>query len=282
MTLKKKKPTKKQLKYIEDFVAGKLKNTDLKPWQDVCKSLAPPNYDNTTRTKWFEENKFRAGRGREVVEFVEEMTTTLQEDELLSKIRISEIKSAVVKGVRRAEQDQDITKYLLNDVKLATLRTIVGWVDYPERVEGDSPEKDRTRRKTRRGRKKEKGKFRPPDVELIEEWEIVSSKALRLTSTISNNYLHQYQNVELEVDFGPNLVVTSVSPFSWLPDENRIRIGYLKANLGVDSLETRFQIDLMIRERVKTFTIASKVHFDNCDKGIREVSRTRKHTFELF
>jgi hypothetical protein len=54
----KKKPTKKQVRYIEEFVASKLENTDLKPWQASCKSLAPPNYDNITRTKWFKETSF--------------------------------------------------------------------------------------------------------------------------------------------------------------------------------------------------------------------------------
>ncbi|MCK4567640.1 MAG: hypothetical protein KAU48_10055, partial [Candidatus Thorarchaeota archaeon] len=267
-------------RYIEDFVVAQLKNVDLKPWQNSCKSLAPPNYDNTTRSKWFEENKFRADVGRKVVEFVEEMVTTLREVDILSKIRVLDLKSAVVKGVRKAEQDQNITKYLLNDVKLATLRTIVGWVDHPERVKGDIT--DRSRKITRRGRKKEKGKYKPPQINLLKEWEIVSHDTIRITSAISNNYLHPYQNVELEVDFGPHLAVTSVSPFSWLPDEKRIRIGYLEAELGVEPLDTTFRTDLNIRKKVKTFTISGKVHFDNCDKGIQDVSRTSKISINLF
>jgi len=279
MTLKKKKPTKKQLRYIEDFVVTQLKDVDLKPWQNSCKSLAPPNYDNTTRSKWFEENKFRAEVGRKVVEFVEEMVTTLREVDSLSIIRVVDLKSAVVKGVRKAEQDQNITKYLLNDVKLATLRTIVGWVDHPERVKGDTA--DRSRRNTRRGRKKEKGKYKPPQINLVKEWEIVSNDTIRITSTVSNNYLHPYQNVELEVDFGPHLAVTSVSPFSWLPDEKRIRIGYLNAGLGNEPSDTIFRTELHIRKKVNKFTIAGKVHFDNCDKGIQDVSRTSKTSISL-
>ena len=280
MTLKKKKITKKQLRYIEDFVVTQLKKVDLKPWQNSCKSLAPPNYDTTTRSKWFEENKFRTDVGRKVVEFVEEMVTTLREVDILSTIRVSELKSAVVKGVRKAEQNQNIVKYLLNDVKLATLRTIVGWVDHPERVKGDIA--DRSRKNTRRGRKKEKGKYKPPQINLVKEWEIVNKDSIRITSTISNNYLHPYQNVELEVDFGPHLAVTSVSPFSWLPDEKRIRIGYLEAELGVEPLDTSFRTDLNIRKKVKTFTISGKVHFDNCDKGIQDVSRTSRTSINLF
>ena len=279
MAVMKKSPTKKQLRYIENFVVSKLEKINLIPWQEVCKSLAPPHYDNTTRSKWFDENKFRADIGRDVVEFVDKMITVLQEDDNLAKVRVSDIKSAVVKGVRRAEKGQNITKYLLNDVKLATLRTIVGWVDYPERLKGDRSVGKKT---TRRGRKKEKGKHTPPQIDIVKEWEIVNSDTIRITSAISNNYLHPYQNVELEIDFGANLVVTSVSPFSWLPDEKRIRIGYLEASLGVEHLETVFSVDLTIRERVEKYTISCKVHFDNCDKGVRDTSKERKASISLF
>jgi len=277
MVSKMKKPTKKQVRYIEDFVVSKLETINLKPWQASCKSLAPPNYDNITRTKWFEENKFRADIGRDVVEFVEDTTATLQKEEFLENIRVSDIISAVVKGVRRAEKDQDITKYLLNDVKFATLRTIVGWVDNPERRKA---KRSGPIEKSRRGRKKEKGKHRPPGIDIVKEWEIVTNDTIRITSAISNYYLHPYQNVELEVDFGPNLVVTSVSPFSWLPDEKRIRIGYLEAGLGVEQLETEFTIDLTIRERAET-NISCKIYFDNCDKGVRDVSKVSKASISL-
>jgi hypothetical protein len=278
MTVKKKSPTKRQLRYIEDFVAGRLEKVDLIPWQEVCKSLAPPHYDNITRSKWFDENKFRADIGRDVVEFVDEMISVLQDDDNLAKIRVSDIKSAVVKGVRRAEKDQNITKYLLNDVKFATLRTIVGWVDHPEKLKGERGTGKKTKR---RGRKKEKGKYTPPQIDIVREWEIISNDTIRITSAISNNYLHPYQNVEVEVDFGANLLVTSVSPFSWLPDEKRIRIGYLEAGLGVEHLETVFTIDLTVRKRVETYPISCKVRFDNCDKGVRDVSKVSGTSISL-
>ena len=277
MAPKKEKPTKKQVRYIEDFIVSKLENIDLKPWQASCKSLAPPNYDNITRTKWFKENKFRADIGREVVEFVEETTATLQSDEFLENIRVADIRSVVIKGVRRAEKDQNITKYLLNDVKYATLRTIVGWVDYPERRKA---KRGKSIEKSRRGRKKEKGKHRPPGIDIIKEWEILTNDTIRITSAISNYYLHPYQNVELEVDFEPNLVITSVSPFSWLPDDKRIRIGYLAAGLGVEHLETEFSIDLTIIDRAES-NISCRVHFDNCDKGVRDVSKVSKVSISL-
>ena len=278
MATKKKTPTKKQLRYIEDFVVRKLESIDLKPWQEACKSLAPPHYDNITRAKWFEENKFRADVGRDVVDFVDKMTITLQKIDFLSQIRVSDIRSGVIKGVRKAEKSQDISQYLLNDVKFATLRTIVGWIDYPERRKGG---RSSGKRKTRRGRKKEKGKHTPPQIDIVREWEIVEKDSIRITSAIMNNYLHPYQNVELEIDFGSGLVVTSVSPFSWLPDEKRIRVGYLKAGLGVEHLETLFSTNLAIQERKEKYTISYKVHFDNCDKGVRDASKLRKTSISL-
>jgi hypothetical protein len=275
---KKKKLTKKQLKYIEDFVISRLEDIDLRPWQASCKSLAPPNYDHITRTKWFKENKFRADTGKEVVDFVDKTTKILQNDEVIEGSKVADIRTAIVRGVRKAEQAQGISQYLLNEVKLATLRTIVGWVEHPEkrRRKGGQIEK------SRRGRKKEKGKHRPPIIEIVKEWEILTDDTIRITSVLSNNYLHPYQNVELEVDFGPNLIVNSVSPYSWKPDEKRIRIGYLEANLGVDHLETEFTIDLTIRKRVETYSISCKVHFDNCDKGVREVSKRSTSSITLY
>ncbi len=271
------KLTKKQLQYIENLVVGKLAKIDLLSWQASCKSLAPPNYDHVTRTNWFEENKFRAETGKEVVDFVEKMVKILQSDKILENVRVSVIRSAVVKGVRRAEEKQGISQYLLNDVKLATLRTIVGWVEYPEkrRMKKSSIEK------ARRGRKKEKGKHRPPIVDIVREWEILASDTIRITSVLSNDYLHPYQNVELEIDFSPYLTVSSISPYSWRPDDKIIRVGFLEAGLGVNPLETEISIDLAIRERRDTYLISGRVYFDNCDKGVREVSTESSTTISL-
>jgi len=272
------KLTKKQLQYIEDFVTSKLVDVDLTLWQASCKSLAPPNYDHVTRTKWFEENIFRAETGKKIVNFVEKMVKILQSDRLLENVRVSVIRSAVVKGVRVAEQAQGISQYLLNDVKLATLRTIVGWVDYPERQR----RKNQSIEKSRRGRKKEKGKHRSPIVDIVREWEVLTNETIRITSVLSNNYLHPYQNVELEIDFSPHLIVTSVAPYSWKPDEKIVRVGFLEASLGVDQLETKFTIDLSIRKRKDSYPISCRVHFDNCDKGVREVSKESSTTISLF
>jgi hypothetical protein len=275
--VQKTKLSKKQLKYIESFVVDKLANVDLRLWQASCKSLAPPNYDHVTRTQWFEENKFRAEIGKKVVDFVEKIVKKLQSDKIVENIRVSVIRSAVVKGVRKAEQAQGISKYLLNDVKLSTLQTIVRWVEYPERPRS----KARSIEKARRGRKKEKGKHRPPIFDIVREWEILTNETIRITSVLSNNYLHPYQNVDLEIDFSPYLTVTSITPYSWRPDEKIVRVGFLEAGLGVDQLETEFTIELSIRERRDSYPISCRVHFDNCDRGVRDVSEESSTTISL-
>jgi len=279
--VKKKKLSKEQYRYIEEFVVRKLVSRSLKSWQLACESLAPPNYDNTTRSTWFEENKYRASKGREIVQFVEETCKTLQKTVLLSNVLVSEIRSGIVKGIRKAESGQNITKYLLNDVKLAALKTIVGWIDHPSRIdEANTTTERRIRQKPRRGRKSEKGKYRPPELNLIKEWEVIDKATIRITSLLLNKYLHPYQNVEVEIDVDPNLVLTNVSPYSWLPEEHLIRVGYLPADLGIEPSETTFMLDLSVQKRASSYSFSWRVHCDNCEKGVRDVSKRSEATIK--
>lgn len=281
VSVKKKKLSKGQIKYIEEFVTKKLESRSLKSWQQACESLAPPNYDNTTRSAWFEENKYRATAGREIVEFVEEACKALQRTAMLSNVLVSEIRSGIVKGIRKAESAQSITKYLLNDVKLAALRTIVGWIDHPYRLdEVNATAQERTRQKSRRGRKAEKGKYRPPELNLIKEWEVIDKTTIRITSLFMNSYLHPYQNVEVEIDVDPKLILTNVSPYSWLPEDSMIRVGYLPAELGIEPSETEFVLDLSVRKWAPSYRFSWKVYCDNCEKGIRDVSEKGKATIK--
>jgi hypothetical protein len=271
--VKKWRLSKKQSKCIEEFVIKKLSRMSLKSWQQACESLAPPNYNKTTRHMWFEENKHRAPIGREIVEFVNEASRALQEKPSLSNVPVSELRSGIVRGIRRVEIAQQITKYLLNDVKLATLKTIVGWVARPDRiVESDVSIHSPAKRRPRRGRKSEKGKYSPPEVKLVNEWEVLDKATIRITSLLLNKYIHPYQNVEVEIDVDPNLILTSVSPYSWLPEDHLVRIGYLQAELDIEPFETLFTIDLQVKRIAESFSFSWRVHYDNCERGIRDVS----------
>lgn len=279
--MKKKKLSKEHYKYIEEFVITKLEGRSLKSWQQACESLAPPNYDNTTRSTWFEENKYRAQIGREIVEFVEEVCKALQKTTMLSNVLVSEIRSGIVKGIRKAESAQNITKYLLNDVKLAALKTIVGWIDYPYRLQSNATIPERIRQKSRRGRKAEKGKYRTPELNLIKEWEVINKTTVRITSQFLNRYLHPYQNVEVEIEIDPNLILTNVSPYSWLPEDHIIRVGFLPAELSIEPSETTFMLDLSVRKWTSSFSFSWRIHCDNCEKGIRDVSEKSEATIRF-
>ncbi len=272
---------KKQLAHISTIICQKLQGEDLGKWQETCKSLAPPNYNNTTRSRWFEENEFRVQIGRKIIAFVDEMVSTLQNDMLLQDVSTNTIRSGVVKGIREAEIKQELSHYLLNDVKLSALRTLVGWTDNPERLLGERSNVRKYGGNRRRGRKREKGKYYAPHLDLLREWELVGNDSIRMMLVVLNEYIHPYQNVEIEMDFGSNLIVTSVSPYSWVPDKNLLRIGFIEANLGVDPFEVEIIFELKMQKRQEVYKISGKVHYDNCDKGYRDQSKLHNTTLRL-
>lgn len=264
-------------------VFERLKEVDLTSWQHACKSLAPPKYSNTTREEWFEENKFRVRIGKEIIDFVEETSKSLHQEPQISSMRIADIKSAIVKGIRDAESSQGITSYLLNEVKLAALRTLVRWADSPKRMKDLEHKSTKiSRRVNKRGRKKEKGKHRPPELNIMKQLEVLDKDKIRLTSTLTNNYIHPYQNITIELDIDPNLVLTRVTPYSWLPNEKLIHVGFLEAGLGIDPLDASFVMDFDVRKRSKSFYIGFKVLYDNCDRGIVDETDLSRTTLQLF
>lgn len=273
--------SKKDLARVSAIILQRLENRDLSKWQKACKSLAPPHYDNTTRSHWFNENKFRIQVGREIITFVDEMTAILQNDNTFHDMRTSVIRSGIIKGIRDAEKKQKISQYLLNDVKFAALRTLVSWMDNPEKLKIAGREQRKSDDARPRGRKKVKGKYVPPRFELVREWELVGNDSIRLMLVVSNDYIHPYQNVEIEIEFGPNLAVTGVSPYSWIPDQNILRVGFIEANLGVKSFETPVMIELKMQKRQRDYIITGKLHYDNCDRGYRDQSKPQTTTVKM-
>ena len=219
--------------------------------------------------------------GRKIINFVDDMTTILQKAEGLQEFRVNAIRSAIVKGVREAEKKQKISKYLLNDVKLSALRTLVNWTDNPERMMTKISDKQKTRVKKQRGRKKEKGKYVAPRVELAREWELVGDDSIRLMLIVANDFIHPYQNIELELEFSSDLIVTKVSPYSWAPEQKSLRIGFLEADLGIEPSETQILLELQMRERREEFQIRGKLHYDNCNRGIQDVVELETRTIRL-
>jgi len=272
---------RKELAYISNTVCMKLREEDLSKWQTSCKALAPPNYDNTTRAAWFTENKYRIPVGKRIVDFVEEITGQLQRDDNLQKVRLSAIRSGIVKGIRDAEKEQKLSKYLLNEVKLSALKTLVRWSENPDQIDLEDGSRHKSMKNRRYGRKKEKGKYVQPRVDLVKEWELIDGNVIRLMLVVSNDFIHPYQNIELELELDSSLIVARVTPYSWMPEERKIRIGFLEASLGMEVCETQIVVEMRIKKKQRKFRIAAKVHYDNCDKGIRDVFALEEHVIEV-
>ena len=55
------------------------------------------------------------------------------------------------------------------------------------------------------------GQYQPPRVELDNDYHMLSKDSILLTITVSNEFIHPYQNVELGIDLDPRLKVREVS-----------------------------------------------------------------------
>lgn len=274
---KKRKATPKEQKTIRDAVREELGSKNLSSWQKACKSFAFLNYQEDTRKEWFEKNKARVGTAREILAFIDKTAKTLRSDERLADVLMSDIRAEVINGIRDVQKTQGLETHRVNSAKIAAFKTLLGYADHPERLEeglykgADTlpPSKKKEPKRARRGRKKEKGTYVAPEVRLAKAVESIGAKKLRLTSSIINKYIHPYQNVEIELDFGDSLSVDKVTNFSWSSSQSKIKVGFLEADLGVDPLEKEFTMDLSVKKDKKSFNVKGKIHYDDTEGGRR-------------
>lgn len=249
---------------------------DLEEWQKACKSFGPIHYEFETRRGYFESNKFRLDAAREIVEFVESWTENLRQIENFEVYTLAAIRSAIIDAVRHAQEKKGMELGKLNKVKFSGFRTLVKWADnrselkdgpYEGAMKVPSDAKKRVVQK-RPSRKKTKGKYGPPIVNLHEDYRLVEEDRLVLTVSVGNSYLHPYQNVELELHVDDRLSVLSVSPFSWSPRTNRIPIGFIAASLDNKIEKQSINVRLIIQEKAPEYTIGGKVYYDDTQKGV--------------
>ena len=280
MSESKKRPaTPKEQKIIRDTVKDEIGSKNLSTWQKACKSFAFLNYQEETRKEWFDKHKSRVNAGREIISFIDKTSGKLRKDERLAEVLMSNIRDEVINGIRDVQRAQGLETHRVNSAKVAAFKTLLGYADHPERLdeglykgaESLPPSKKRAPKRARRGRKKEKGTYVAPEVKLAKSVEAGGAKKLRLKSTITNKYIHPYQNIEIELDVGDGLVVEKVSPFSWSASQNTLKVGFLEADLGVDPFEKEFNIDLSIKKDSKSFKVKGKVHYDDTESGRRAV-----------
>lgn len=279
---------KSEYKYIKKKIQPELGKLDLKEWQEACKSFGPLSYNRTTRKMWYEKNEGRIPTAREIVDFVEGWTDRLRADETLDPVRKGAIRETVVDIIRDAQGERGIEKNKLNTVKVAAFKTLVKFADQPGRLE-DGPyegvkEPEKFKRKvqrSRRGRKKEKGAYKAPVVDLIHEFELKGKDRVQLTVQLRNEFLHPYQNVSLKLNLGSGISVTSVEGCSWNPEDNKLVIDYLPAELSVDPLTRDIKVNLSLKENKKKYTVDGKLFYDDTDKGYATSKPLAEESFQV-
>lgn len=275
--------TAKQRNVLRDTIADDLSGQDLSAWQKACKSFGPFNYDETTRKKWFEKNKDRVSTGKKIIRFMDKWAKDLRKQESLENASMTVIRNELIEAIREEQKKQGITTNILNSFKIATFRTLISWAEDPSKLEegpyGGSeelPPDKMKRRMSKRGRKSTMGKFSPPEVNLVKKYELKGARTLHLEIGIVNKFIHPIQNVELELKLDPKLSVDSVEGYSWLPADNRIRIGFLSASLNAEPKETTIGVNLNIESSAKSFSIDGKLLYDNTDRGNPEAVEMQK------
>jgi hypothetical protein len=280
---KEKELTTEQKRYISRKVVVALEEIDLSKWAEACKGFGPFNYNEITRRQWFEKHKSKVKTGREILDFVEKLKSELGKDDKLKGVVLGSIKESIVDAIRDEQTKRKIEQYRLNTIKLSTFSTLILWADNPKKLDEGPyegkldipPDKKQAPKISRRGRKAAKGTFGAPGVVLDRDIKI-SAKTIELTVVLINNYLHPYQNVELELELDSNLSVVSTKPYKWSPKDQRVIIGYIPASLDVNPNEITFTIELEQKTKATTYSISGTIHYDNTDKGKRVLEKLTK------
>jgi len=285
---KREKVKDSEYEYIREKIESNLDDYDLEKWQEASQSFGPLNYNRTTRKMWYEKNEDKLEAAREIVDFVEGWTDKLRADETLEQLRKGAIRESVVDVVRNAQEEMGISKNRLNVVKSAAFKTLVKFAEQPGRLEEGpyegkkKPDKFKKKAKrSRRGRKKEKGDFEPPQVDLIHEYELQGKDNVWLTIQVKNDFLHPYQNVEINLELDPNISVKSVEGCNWSPDESRLIVGFVPAELGLEPFTQDIKVNLSLDKKKKKYSISGNLFYDDTDKGYETEKKLPKRTLTI-
>ena len=269
--------TETERKSLRREVQEALATLDLQVWQEVCRSFGPYNYARTTRKKWFEENKDKLETAREIVSFVGELMENLQKGEGLDGIKTSVIRSEIVDVVRQEEEARGLSDGKLNLVKLSAFKTLISFSEEPHKLEEgpyegmtEISEKRRREYEESRNRESRKGQYRAPEVNPVKREERKSKNYTMIIIGLVNDFTHPYQNVEIELDLDAGLSVEDVEGCIWKPDESRIEVGFLQASLSAEPYEKEIVVRLRGAKSETKRKIRAIVHYDNCEKGIRD------------
>jgi len=275
-------------KEITELIQVDLEVYDLLVWQKACKSFGPIHYDSETRKQWFQNNQFRLEAAREITEFVESWIKGLREKKQFNEYTIETIRTGIIQAVRMQQKEAGAELGLLNPVKLNGFKTLIKWADDKNLLEEgpyngakEIPAGEAKRTTRRPSRKKRKGRYGPPIVNLIHDYYLISESRLRLCIGVGNCFIHPYQNVNLELEIDSRLSVLGVPAYSWSPKTNTIPIGFLEASLDEDVKDKVIEIDLIINRRTSEYNIAGRVIYDNCERGIVDNHELQSVTLKI-
>jgi hypothetical protein len=273
---KKKKLSAPDYDRLKSLIEPDLQVYDMKEWQKACKAFGPVHYNIETRKEWFEKNRARIIAAREIVGFIDSWIVKLRRDGVFPDCTMSAIRDGIILVIREQQERRRMELGKVNAVKLAGFRTLLKWADDASELENGPyrgaekiPEgaEKRPTRKSKATRKKLKGKYRPPDVTLVDDYFLVNDNRILVTITIENSILHPYQNIVLELDVDERLSVTGVKPFPWSPKTNRIPVGFLAASLDDTISKVIVEVSLNIRDPAPEYSIGGLIHYDDTDKG---------------
>ncbi|MHA1481026.1 MAG: hypothetical protein ACTSQZ_06355 [Candidatus Thorarchaeota archaeon] len=274
---------------IWNKISPDLEVYDLDDWQKACVSFAPIHYETQTRKSWFASNKYRLAAAREIVDFIDSWVKNLRNVERFDTFTMAAIKDGLIDAVRQAQEAKDIQLGRLNGVKLSGFKSLLKWADSKSELENGPyegatvipPGASRKKRVSKKSRKKLKGNFGPPEVDLLADYKIEKKNQIVLTITVSNSFMHPLQNVQLEVDYDTNLSIMEVKPFGWSPRFNRIPIGFVPASLDEDAEMISIEIHFIVKKHLKKYRISGVIFYDDCVKGKKTKHQLESVTIEV-
>ena len=275
---------------VREIVTSDLDVYDLASWQAACKGFGPIHYDSQTRKQWFRKNNWRINAAREIVDTVDDWTTLALEKDELSNASRSGILKTIIRIIREAQENLGMNLGKLNVVKLAGFRTLIQWgIDDGalekgpyEGAEELPPDAKILRTKEAKKRKRQKGEYTTPVVQLNHDRVLLDNNTLSLTVRISNYYMHPFQNVELELDIGGGVSLMGViRPHDWSSGMSSIRIGFIEASLDTRPKTVDVNLIFRIPDGVRQFRLGGNLVYDDTMKGSRAKTQLDKVSIRL-
>ncbi len=175
---------------ISDLIAKKFTKTDIKLIAKSCENIRAVNTKkNESRREYIKQYENYYDIYHKLVKNVEKLTEDLKEK--LEETKVS-IREKVIQEIRKKQEENGITSYLLNPVKYSFIRTVVNWLNNPAELKKKSTYRPRTRDK------EQKLVLKKPEFD-IDILEIKQENTLwKVYFQVVNKTNYPLQNIELK------------------------------------------------------------------------------------